>query len=157
MAFAIDRPAHAMVKESLFRIPLLSWWMKSVGFFPVKRGAGDRQAIEFSRSVLRKGGVLVIAPEGTRRRKDTDKPKAHTGIVRMAQEFRCPVMPVGVIGTRKILPPDAVIPRPRKLRVIVGKPIHLEPIEVNPKNQSSLQEQADQIMRQVYELSGINY
>jgi hypothetical protein len=49
------------------------------------------------------------------------------------------------------------MPRPFKLRVIVGDPIHLEPIEVNPKNQDRLQDQAEHIMDKVYELSGEDY
>jgi len=154
MAYAIDRPVFTMVKESLFKIPILSWWMKSVGFFPVRRGAGDRQAIENAREVLLRGDVLIMAPEGTRHRRTPGRPKAHTGIVRLAQEFRCPIVPVGVIGTRRILPPGAKIPRPFKLKIGVGEPILLDPVEVSPKNQNKLQEQANRIMDRVYELSG---
>jgi 1-acyl-sn-glycerol-3-phosphate acyltransferase len=154
MAYAIDRPVFTMVKESLFKIPILSWWMKSVGFFPVRRGAGDRQAIENAREVLLRGDVLIMAPEGTRHRRTPGRPKAHTGIVRLAQEFRCPIVPVGVIGTRRILPPGAKIPRPFKLKIVVGEPILLDPVEVSPKNQNKLQEQANRIMDRVYELSG---
>jgi len=157
MSFAIDRPAYTMVKESLFKIPVLNWWMRSIGFFPVRRGAGDRQAIEFSRSVIKNGDVLVLAPEGTRRRNKPGKPRAHTGIVRLAQEFQCPIVPVGVRGTRNILPPDAVIPRPRKLSVIVGEPITLEPIDLSAKDKDRIQEQADYIMNAVYQLSGESY
>lgn len=157
MALAVDRPVFTMVKASLFHIPILSWWMRNVGFFPVHRGAGDRRAIDYSREVLRRGHVLIMAPEGTRRRRTPVRPTAHTGIVRLAQEFHCPIVPVGVIGTRKILPPEAKFPHPHKLKVIVGEPMVLEPVEVTPKNQDKLQEQADRIMDRVYELSGENF
>jgi len=157
MATAVDRPAYTMVKASLFKIPLLGWWMRRIGFFPVRRGAGDRQAIENSRGILARGDVLILAPEGTRHRKDEGRPKVHSGIIRLAQEFKCPIVPVGVIGTRKILPPGAKFPRPFKLRLRIGEPIFLEEVDVNPKNQEILQQQAEMVMGKVYELSEMKY
>ena len=157
MALAVERPVFIMAKESLFRIPLLSWWLHSMGFFPVARVMGDKRAFENAREVLRGGNVLATAPEGTRQRKGPGRPSAHTGIVRLAQEFRCPVVPVGVRGTRKALPPGGLFPRPCKLSVTVGQPIHLEPIEVIPENRHRLQEQVDFIMDKIYQLSGENF
>ncbi|MBU0518312.1 1-acyl-sn-glycerol-3-phosphate acyltransferase [bacterium] len=154
MATAVNRPGYTMVKASLFKIPVVGWWMRRIGFFPVKRGAGDRQAIENSRGILARGDVLILAPEGTRHRKGESRPKVHSGIVRLAQEFDCPIIPVGVTGTRKILPPGAKVPRPFKLLVRIGEPIHLEKVEVTPKNQEILQRQAEMVMDKVYELSG---
>ena len=154
MALAIDRPVYTMAKEGLFRIPGLSWWLKSLGFFPVRRGTGDRQAFDAARAVLARGDVLAMAPEGTRRRPGPERPRAHTGIVRLAQEFGCPVVPVGVAGTRKALPPGARLPRPYKLGVVIGKPVQLEPVDISSKNLDQLQQQADGIMDRIYELSG---
>lgn len=157
MSYAVDRPVRTMAKDSLFKIPMLRWWLYSAGFFPVRRGAGDRQAMDTALAALKNGGILCMAPEGTRKRKIDSRPKAHTGFIRLAQEVNCPVVPVGVKGARKILPPGAVIPRPFKLDVIVGKPITLEPVGVNPKNQEVLQKQADQVMDEVYRLSDVSY
>lgn len=157
MALAVDRPVYTIAKESLFRIPLLSWWLRSVGFFPVRRGTGDRQAVEEARTILRRGDILTMAPEGTRKRHGLKRPRAHTGIARLAHEFRCPVVPVGVKGTRKALPPGARFPRPFKLSVAIGQPIHLDHIDISPKNLDCLQQQADDIMNQVYSLSGESF
>lgn len=157
MALAVDRPLFTMAKESLFRIPVLSWWLRSAGFFPVQRGKGDRAAFDTARAVIQQGGVLVMAPEGTRRRRESGPPQAHTGVVRLAQEFHCPIIPVGVQGTRKILPPGSRFPRPFRLRVVVGQPIHLQPLDINQKNLNVLQRQADSVMERVYQLSGEHY
>ncbi len=157
MALAVDRPLYSMAKNSLFRIPILSWWLRSVGFFPVQRGKGDKLAFHTARQVLAEGGVLALAPEGTRGRTGSGRPKAHTGIVRLAQEFRCPVVPVGVKGTRKALPPGAKFPRPYHLSVNIGKPIILEPLQVNHKSMDQMQQQVNSIMEKVYQLSGENY
>ncbi|MFH1862948.1 MAG: lysophospholipid acyltransferase family protein [bacterium] len=157
MAMAVPGPMFTMAKESLFKIPILAWWMRSVGFFPVRRGASDQKAFQAAKEILRQGGILTMAPEGTRRRLDEGRPKAHTGIVRLAQELRCPIIPVGVIGTRRALPPGAKFPRPFKIRVVIGEPIHLEPIAFAPKNQAKLQAQANLIMDRIYQLSGESY
>lgn len=157
MALAIDRPVYTMAKEGLFRIPGLSWWLRSVGFFPVRRGTGDRQAFNAARAVLSRGDILTMAPEGTRRHPGPERPRAHTGIVRLAQELGCPVVPVGVAGTRKALPPGARIPRPYKLSVVIDRPLQLEPVDISPRNLDQLQQQADDIMDRIYELSGERY
>ena len=52
MALAVDRPMHTMAKESLFSIPILSWWLRAVGFFPVQRGKRDRLAFDTARQIL---------------------------------------------------------------------------------------------------------
>lgn len=157
MALAVDRPVFTMAKDSLFKAPVLSWWLRSMGFFPVIRGFGDAEALDVAREVLKSGGILAMAPEGTRRRQDYGRPPAHAGIARLAHEFRCPIIPVGVRGTRRALPPGGLFPRPHKLRIRVGEPIHLEPVQITPENRERLQKQVDFVMDKVYQLSGESF
>jgi len=55
-----------MAKEELFRIPLVSSFIKSLGAFPVKRGKGDVGAIKTALKLLEEGHIVGIFPEGTR-------------------------------------------------------------------------------------------
>lgn len=152
MAMVIRHRASTMVKHTMFKVPILGWWLKTVHMFPVIRGSGDQEAISYALDLLKKGYVLYMAPEGTRKYNPDDPPKAHTGFVRLAQLANCPVVPVAITGTREALPPGAKFPKFVKVRTKVGKPIHLEKVEVNLKNREKLQKQAQSVMDEVYRL-----
>lgn len=152
MALVVHHRASTMVKHSLFKVPVLGWWLRTVEMFPVVRGSGDQQAFEYALRLLRKGYVLYMAPEGTRKHGSDNPPTAHTGFVRLAQLAECPVVPIAITGTREALPPGAKFPRFVKVRVNVGKPFQLEKIEVNLRNRNKLQRQAEDAMSLVYQL-----
>jgi len=152
-ALCVRRRVHVMVKDSLFKIPIVGQWMRLVYMFPVRRGALDRKAFERALEVLRRGDVLFIAPEGTRRRRwDEPPPKPRTGFVRMAQAVGCPVVPVAIWGTQRVLPPHSFFPRPCKIRVKVGEPILLPPLGPGDQRREALERQAEFVMSKVYEL-----
>ncbi|MCH7753509.1 1-acyl-sn-glycerol-3-phosphate acyltransferase [candidate division KSB1 bacterium] len=59
---------------------------------------------------MKKGRVVFMAREGTRKYDPGNPPRVRTGFVRLAQEADCPVVPVAVAGTREVLPPGVKIP-----------------------------------------------
>ena len=62
--------AHGQVrymgKMELFQNPILGWALRTIGTFPVDRGAGDTSAIETAQEVVQVGDILGIFPEGHR-------------------------------------------------------------------------------------------
>ncbi len=152
MSLVVKQRVHTMAKDSLFRVPLLKWWLKAVGMFPVVRDAADEQAFNHAVELLRQGKVLFMAPEGTRKKVAGQRNRPRTGFVRMAQLTGCPVVPVAIYGTDRVLPPGAWFPRPTKVRVKVGAPITLEKVEVSLENKERLQQQADVVMDVIYRL-----
>jgi 1-acyl-sn-glycerol-3-phosphate acyltransferase len=110
-----------MGKSELFWTPLKQF-LNAVGAFPVRRGERDTAAIEAAAQLCREGHVVVMFPEGTRRKKGIRKkyqPKAHTGAARIALEAHVPLVPAGIIGTEKLA-------RLAQLRVAYGPPILLD-------------------------------
>lgn len=152
MALVVRHVAHTMAKDSLFKVPILKWWLKAVGMFPVVRDAADEAAFNKAVDLLKNGKVLFMAPEGTRKKMNGQRNRPRTGFVRMAQILGCPVVPVAIWGTDRVLPPGAWFPRPVKVAVKVGKPIYLPKIEVRPDKKHLLQEQADYVMDIVYQM-----
>lgn len=152
MALVVNRKAHTMAKDSLFRVPVLKWWLKAVGMFPVVRGASDHKAFNRAVNLLKDGNVLYIAPEGTRKKENGQRNRPRTGFVRMALLADCPVVPIAMYGTDKVLPPGAWFPRMVKVRAKIGKPINLEKIPTNRENKDKLQQQADHVMDIVYDM-----
>ena len=107
-----------MAKAELYWRPL-RWIIDAGGGFPVRRGERDTQAIETAISLARKGQVVVMFPEGTRRKKGMRKKfeaRAHSGAARIAIEAGVPLVPAAIAGTDRLA-------RLGKLRVRYGPPI----------------------------------
>jgi 1-acyl-sn-glycerol-3-phosphate acyltransferase len=110
-----------MGKSELFWTPFKQI-ATAAGAFPVRRGQADLEAIETATQLCREGHIVVMFPEGTRRRKGMRKKyeaRAHTGAARIALEADVPLVPVGIVGTDRL-------GRLAQLRVAYGPPVPLE-------------------------------
>ncbi|HEX2346530.1 MAG TPA: lysophospholipid acyltransferase family protein [Gaiellaceae bacterium] len=109
-----------MAKSELFRFPL-RLIVTAGGAFPVRRGERDEEAIGTAIALAREGYVVVMFPEGTRRRKGLRKKyeaRWHTGAARIALEAGVPLVPAGISGTDRLA-------RLGPLRVAYGVPVEL--------------------------------
>ena len=61
-----SKPIRFMAKSELFRNKLLAWFCSNMGAFAVKRGKGDKSALENSEKIVKSGETLGIFIEGTR-------------------------------------------------------------------------------------------
>ena len=94
-----------------------------LGAFPVHRESADRSALRHAEEVLRQGQVLVLFPEGTRQ----EGPSASTICRRGRPSWRrapgpCSC-PVGIGNSDLAMPKGHLIPKPLKIRVVVGQPM----------------------------------
>ncbi|MGF7185016.1 1-acyl-sn-glycerol-3-phosphate acyltransferase [Desulfitispora alkaliphila] len=102
LSYAIPkRQVYYMAKEELFKIPLLSFVIKRLGAFPVKRGKGDRQAMKMANNILEEGKILGLFPEGTRSTTGELKP-FQTGAAMLALKANNTIIPTALVGTDKI-------------------------------------------------------
>ena len=72
--------------------------------------------------VVRSGRSLVLFPEGGL----TVTPglrRFHLGAFVVATETACPVVPIGILGTRAILPAGRRLPRRGSIRLMIGEPL----------------------------------
>jgi 1-acyl-sn-glycerol-3-phosphate acyltransferase len=112
------RQLRFMAKSELYWFPLTPV-LNSAGAFPVRRGQRDVEAIETAVELCRAGEVVVMFPEGTRRRKGLRKKhqaRPHTGAARIALEAGVPLVPAAVKGTDRLS-------RLGPLRVAFGEPL----------------------------------
>ncbi len=108
---AARRQVAYFAKAEYFTTPgvqgrAMAWFFRSCGHVPVER-ADTRAAasvIDIGVDVLREGRALGIFPEGTRS-PDGRLYKFRTGVARVALRSGAPVVPVGLVGTREVLPP----------------------------------------------------
>lgn len=114
-----------MGKAPLFKIPLLGWYIRRMGCFPVHQNTADRQALRTAIDVLNKGELLIMFPEGTRSG-DGYLIEPQSGVALLAKMSGAPAIPTAVIGTREIMPADPRIPRWHRLQVIFGEPMYYQ-------------------------------
>ncbi len=130
-----------------------------LGMIPIDRRGGDhaRGALDAARQVLAKGGLFGIYPEGTRSRSGRLH-KGHTGAARLAIETGCPIVPVGLIGTPEIQPPDQAIPNFfRRATIRFGAPIEVSRYADRVGDRVVYRELIDEVMFEIGRLSGQEY
>lgn len=114
-----------VVKASLFRVPLVRWFIKQWNAIPVEREGRDSSSVRAMLAVLRSGGILTVAAEGRRTRSGRLEP-INPVLARIALSAKVPILPVGIRGSFEALAPGARLPRPGKIVVRAGKPFRLE-------------------------------
>lgn len=141
----ILRPVHYMAWDKPFEIPVLGFLMRTFGAFPVKLESTDASAQREAIGLLRRGLALVMFPEGGRTRSGKLEP-FKMGAFRLALTHGVPIVPVTIIGAKKIWPVGKIFPRPGLLTIIYHPPI---PVERAPAGTSRLvlKEQARSLAR----------
>jgi 1-acyl-sn-glycerol-3-phosphate acyltransferase len=120
-AFVPRSDTWSMAKSEYFRKPHIAFWFRAYHAFPVVRHSADRLALRRSFDLLKAGQALIMYPEGTRIESGVlAKPEPGAGFI--AQKAGCPVLPVGLTGTRECLPKGAHWPRRTKVSITFGKP-----------------------------------
>jgi len=98
--FALGRAIRYMGKRELFEVPLIGFALRGIGAFPVRRGEGDRGALQLALAVLTAGQPLGFFPEG-HRSESGQLIRARPGVAYVAQRSDAPLVPLGVSGTRR--------------------------------------------------------
>ena len=120
-AFVTRGDTWSMAKSEYFKSRLSSFIFRAYHAFPVVRHTADRAALKWSFDLLKAGHALIIYPEGTRVESGVlAAPEPGAGF--LAQKAGCPVLPVGLTGTRECLPKGARWPRRTRVTITFGKP-----------------------------------
>ena len=108
--------------------------LTALGGFPVSRGTADREALKRCIAVVDGGEPLVLFPEGERKSGPLVQP-LFDGATYVAVKAGVPIVPVGIGGSERAMPKGAKFIRPRKVHVVIGKPIATSTNAENPKAQ----------------------
>ena len=120
-AFVPRADTWSMAKSEFFRNPFIAFIYRSYHSFPVVRHTADRAALKRTFDLLKAGHSVIIYPEGTRVESGLlAQPEPGAGFI--AQKAGCPVLPVGLTGTRECFPKGARWPRRTKVTITFGKP-----------------------------------
>jgi 1-acyl-sn-glycerol-3-phosphate acyltransferase len=123
---ASPRTLHFMAKAELFGIPLFGRLIRALNARPVRREGGDAGALRTGLRVLEDGQALLVFPEGTRGPEGTLR-EGKPGAGMLAVLSGAPVVPVYIEGSGRAWPRGRRFPRPARVTVTFGKPLHFAP------------------------------
>jgi 1-acyl-sn-glycerol-3-phosphate acyltransferase len=160
---AARRQVFYFAKAEYFTAPglrgrAMAAFFRGMGQVPVERGDMRSAAavIDVGVEVLGEGKALGIFPEGTRS-PDGKLYKFRTGVARLALRSGAPVVPVGLVGTRDVLPPDSRRWHRRPVEIHFGAPMQFGHLAVQERNARILREVTDAIRAEIQRLSGQEY
>ena len=94
---------------------------------------------------MKAGGILVIAPEGTRSKTET-MAEGKPGVAYLALKAGLPIIPVGVTGTEDRLVVERLKHfKKSEIKIIIGQPFNLPPIR-RKDHDATLKQYTDEIM-----------
>jgi len=114
-------------KKGLFRIPLLGGHLRRAGHLPVVREnprASLKSLSDGARLVRERGISVVVFPEGGRSPEHLREFKE--GAAYLAIKAGVAAVPVGIIGTRQVLPMGSIHVRPHPVTLRIGDPVSTE-------------------------------
>ena len=127
----------------------------ALGGFFINRFDADLQAIREVFKRLKKGGIFVIAPEGTRSKIETLQ-EGHSGAAFFASKSGLPIIPVALTGTEDRLIVEN-LKHFRRSHIIIraGTPFTLPPLKGN--HDEALAAGTDEIMCRIASMLPENY
>ncbi|SFR75293.1 1-acyl-sn-glycerol-3-phosphate acyltransferases [Agromyces sp. CF514] len=150
-AWHLGRAPRFMAKASLFKNPVVGWFLRTSGQIPVERsGSKSHAALRAAEELVEKGRMVVVYPEGSLTRDPELWPmRGKTGAVRIALERDIPIVPAAHWGTQELMGRygKKLKPFPRKtIDVIIGEPLDLSAYRDKPITQSLLLEATNVLM-----------
>jgi 1-acyl-sn-glycerol-3-phosphate acyltransferase len=149
------RPVHFMAKAEMFKQPLKTL-LVVLNSFPVNRGGADRAAIRQALTLLGENRILGMFPEGTRVH-EGEVAQAQAGAAFLSLKTGSKIVPVGLVGTEKIVRPGKKLPALPPVTVMYGHQIDPADFEGLPSKERlpaltrALMEGIDESMREAIE------
>lgn len=150
----LHREINYLARESLFRFPVLGHILRSVNAIPVDRDGGGAAGLKGILDRLKRGGGIILFPEGTRTR-DGRLQRGRSGIGLTVIKSTAPVVPTRVFGTFVAMNRHARFPKPCRVEVKFGRPLDFAALRAEARHCSKdrlkgiYQEVADELMRAI--------
>lgn len=135
--------ASSLVAEKYRKWIFYRLLIDGVGGIWINQDSADFQALRVASDFLQSGGVLGIAPEGTRSRTGA-LIRAKTGVAYLAEKAQVPIVPVAITGTENFFQDLVRLHRPH-LVIRFGEPFRLPRMDSSNRSES-LRRNTDEIM-----------
>ncbi|MCP5113282.1 MAG: 1-acyl-sn-glycerol-3-phosphate acyltransferase [bacterium] len=127
-----------LAKTSLFRLPFIGWHLHRGGHIRVVREdkRASVKALGVARRVLEQGISVLVFAEGSRSKGKLQEFKA--GAAHLAIRAGIRMVPIGLVGTEKVMPKGTFKLQPGRVALRIGEPI--ETTGVTGRDNASLTE-----------------
>lgn len=134
--YALPGDLRFLAKKELYKIPLVSFALRTMGMIAVDRSNPDAAANSIERAVshLQNGKSVILFPEGTRNRGEGLLPFKKGAFV-LAIKAQVPIVPVVLFGTEKAIAPDTIFLYPATIRVLFHDPIETKGMDLEQRNE----------------------
>lgn len=125
MSVPVRRPVRYLAWSEAFKWPLAGRAIEVLGAWPIRIERGNPSAHRRSLRWLRRGGAVMIFPEGGRAFGDGVMLRFKSGAARLALEAGVPVLPVTIRGGHVAWPRGQRWPRAGRVEIVYHPPRHL--------------------------------
>jgi len=153
----IGRAPRFMAKESLFKVPVLGWILRSTGMVPVARSSSAsaaKQTLKQSAELVEHGRGVIVYPEGTLTRDPDMWPmRGKSGAVRLALTDGIPLIPMAHWGTQEIMGRYqkglSLWPLRKPVDVLIGDPVDVSDLRGRAGEAAALNEATNRLMNAI--------
>ena len=138
----IPRTVYYVAKQEAHDTPLMGSFIRFFGTMSVRRGESDREAVRLMRSVVQRGDVLGMFPEGTRQKREPGP--VLPGAAMIAVQEGVPVVCGAIEGSQ-----DWKLGNFHPVSLAFGEPLDLSGYA---RNSRGYREAAEEIQREIRRL-----
>jgi len=124
-----------LAKRSLFKAPFIGYHLRRAGHLPVEREdvrASLKTMADAAQMIRARGISVLIFPEGGR--SPNEMREFREGAAYIAIKAGAPVVPVGLDGTRQILPMGSIHVKPGEVVLRIGLPIPTDGLKIRDRH-----------------------
>ncbi len=139
-----------LAKRSLFKAPFIGYHLRRAGHLPVEREdvrASLKTMADAAEMIRTRGISVLIFPEGGR--SPQEMREFREGAAYIAIKAGAPVVPVGLDGTRQLLPMGSIHVKPSEVVLRIGPPVPTGALHIRDRHALT-----EQLQQKVVALAG---
>lgn len=132
-----------LAKSGLFKIPFLGWHLQRAGHVsvPLEDVRATLKTLTHAALLIRAGRSTLVFPEGGRS-ETGELREFKDGAAFIAIRAQVPIVPLALIGMRKILPMHTLRFRRGRVKLRIGQPISTEGLTIKQREELTAQARA---------------
>jgi len=139
-----------LARKSLFR-GFGAWLYPRLNVIPVDQDNPDMSGLKNIIRLLQRGERVLLFPEGSRSWDGHPQP-GEPGVGLVVAKTGAPVQPLRIFGAHEAMPRGSSLPRPGKIRIVVGHPIYFPKAERAAKDREGYIQLSNTMMKAINEL-----